>query len=171
MSKLKLSDGVCCLSLESACSTTVQLLLTVRFLPDGNSVMEGMITICTLPTVLTKFIHSILKIGSNVIIKKNQHQNNAQNNYYNTQLSDIHLAQYIMTCKEIYYVQDTWNNEMWTFLSSNFHFMISYGWIMKCLQYKTATSSTYTIVYPISTLKKWVINIFMAYINVPTSGK
>ena len=34
---------------------------TVRFLSDWNSVMEGMITICTLPTVLTKFIHSIFK--------------------------------------------------------------------------------------------------------------
>jgi len=34
---------------------------TVRFLPDWNSVMEGMITICTILTVLTKFIHNILK--------------------------------------------------------------------------------------------------------------
>jgi len=31
--------------------------------------MEGMITICTLPTVLTNFIHSIFKPGPNVIIK------------------------------------------------------------------------------------------------------
>jgi hypothetical protein len=34
---------------------------------------------------------------------------------------------------------------MWTFLSSNFHFIISYRWLMKCLQYKIATSSTYKI--------------------------
>ena len=42
---------------------------TVRFLPVWNSVMEGMITICTLPTVLTKLIYSIYKPGPNVIIK------------------------------------------------------------------------------------------------------
>ena len=66
---------------------------TVRFLPVCNPVMEGMITICTLPTVLTKFIHSIFKPGPNVITKnKVKIMNNAQNNYYNTQLSDIHLA-------------------------------------------------------------------------------
>ena len=31
------------------------------------------------------------------------------------------------------------------------------------MQYKTATSSTYTIIYPICTLKKWVINIYLAH--------
>jgi len=29
----------------------------------------------------------------------------------------------------------------------------------------TATSSTYTVMYPTSTLKKWVINIYVAYKN------
>jgi hypothetical protein len=33
----------------------------VRFLPDWNCVMEGMITICTLLTVLTEIIQSIFK--------------------------------------------------------------------------------------------------------------
>jgi hypothetical protein len=67
---------------------------TVRFLPDWNSVMEGMITIGTLPTALTNFIHSISKPGPNVIIKnKVKIMDNAQNNHYNAQLSYIHLAQ------------------------------------------------------------------------------
>ena len=29
----------------------------------------------------------------------------------------------------------------------------------------TATSSTYTIMYPTSTLKKWIINMYVAYKN------
>jgi hypothetical protein len=53
-----------------------------------------MITICTLPTVLKKFIHGIFKHETNVTIKnKVKIMNNSKNHYYNTQLSDIHLAQ------------------------------------------------------------------------------
>jgi len=73
---------------------------TVRFLPDWNSVMEEMITICTLLTVLTKFIHSISKPGPNVITKnKVKIIDNAQNNYCNTQLSDIHWAEILQCVK------------------------------------------------------------------------
>ena len=54
-------------------------------------------------------------------------------------------------------MEDTWNNEMWTLLSSNLHFIISYRWLLKCVQYYMKISSTYTIMYPISTLKKRVI--------------
>ena len=39
------------------------------------------------------------------------------------------------------------------------------------VQYKTATYSTYTNMYPISTLKKWVISTYLAYKNISTSGK
>ena len=71
---LKLSDSVCCLSLASSCSTRKHTVApyTVRFLPVWNPVVEGMITICTLPTGLTNFIHSIFKPGPNVIIKPSQ---------------------------------------------------------------------------------------------------
>ena len=81
---------------------------TVRFLPVWNPVMEGMITICTLPTVLTQIIHSIFKPGPNVIIiKKVKTMDMVQNNYQNTQLSDIHLAKSLWhvkrenICKEL----------------------------------------------------------------------
>ena len=48
-------------------------------------VREGMITICTLPTVLTNFIHSIFKPGTNVITKnKVKIMDKNQNSYYNT---------------------------------------------------------------------------------------
>jgi len=61
--------------------------------------MEGMI-ICTLPTVLTQFVHSIFKPGPNVIIeKKVKIMGKDQNNYYNTKLSDIHLAQSLWLVK------------------------------------------------------------------------
>jgi len=53
-----------CLLLVTSISlqyNTTVAACTVRFFPDWNCVMEGMITICTLPTVLTKFIHSIFK--------------------------------------------------------------------------------------------------------------
>jgi len=43
---------------------------TVRSLPVWHLVMQGLIPICTLSTVLTKFIHSIFKPGTNVIITK-----------------------------------------------------------------------------------------------------
>jgi hypothetical protein len=59
-------------------------------------------------------------------------------------------------------MEGTWKCELRTLFSSNFHFMISYGWLLKYLQYKTATSSTYAIMYPISTLKKWVIKNYVA---------
>jgi len=66
---------------------------TVRFLPVWNPVMEGMITIYTLSTVRMKFIRSSFKPGSNVTLKnKVKIMDNAQNNYCNTQLTDIHLA-------------------------------------------------------------------------------
>jgi len=42
-------------------------------------------------------------------------------------------------------MDDTWENEMWTPYSSNVHFIISYGWLLKCFKYQTATSSTYII--------------------------
>ena len=90
-----MSDGVGFLSIVSACSTTksTAAAYTVRFLPVRNPVMEGMITMCTLPTVLTNFIHSIFKPGTNVITKnKVKIMDKKQNNYYNTHLSDIHLA-------------------------------------------------------------------------------
>jgi len=83
------------LSLASTCSTRKSTVAayTVRFLPVWNTVIEGMITTCTLPAVLTNFIHSIFKPGPNVIIKnKVKIMYKDQNNYYNTQLSDIHLA-------------------------------------------------------------------------------
>jgi len=59
--------------------------------------MEGMITICTLSTVLIKFIHSIFKPGPNAIIV--QIMDKGQNNYYNTQLSDIQLAKSLLHAK------------------------------------------------------------------------
>ena len=66
---------------------------TVRFSPVWNPVMEGMITIRTLPTVCTQFIHSIFKPGPNVIIQnKVKITDMNKNNYYNTKLSDIQLA-------------------------------------------------------------------------------
>jgi len=95
MSKFKLSDSVGGLSIASASSTrrSTVTVYTARFLPVWNPVMEGMITICTLPTVLTIFTHSIFKPRPNVIIKnKVKIMDKGQNNYYNTQLSDIHLA-------------------------------------------------------------------------------
>jgi len=56
--------------------------------------MEGMITICTLSTVLTILANSIFKPGPNVITKnKVKIMDKGQNNYYNTQLSDINLDQ------------------------------------------------------------------------------
>jgi len=52
-----------------------------------------MITTCTLPAVLANVIHSIFKTEPNVIAKyKVKIMYNGQNNYYNTQLSDVHLA-------------------------------------------------------------------------------
>ena len=55
--------------------------------------MEGIITICTQPNVLNIFIHSIYIPGPNFITKnKVKIMDKDQNNYYNTQLSDIHLA-------------------------------------------------------------------------------
>jgi len=65
----------------------------VRFLPVWNPFIKGMITIHSLPTALTNFINSIFKHGPNVIIiNKVKIKDKEQNNYYNTQLSDIHLA-------------------------------------------------------------------------------
>jgi hypothetical protein len=124
-----------------------------------------MITIWTLLTVLTKFIQyfqswtfrdykkkkrsKLWTMPKTIIITHNCHTHT--------------LGSFIMTCKETYCIQGTWKNEMWTLLSSNFHFTISYGWLLKCLQYKTPTSGTYTIMYLISTLKKWVINTYVVY--------
>ena len=64
--------------------------------------------------------------------------------------------------RDILYTRNS-KNEMWTLLSSNLLLMMWYGWLLKCLQYKTATSNTYTIMYPISTLEKWVINTYVFY--------
>jgi hypothetical protein len=65
---------------------------TVRFWPVWNPVMEGMTTICTLPTVHTNFIYSISNLDINVILKNTvKIIDNAKNNYYDTQLSDIHF--------------------------------------------------------------------------------
>jgi len=59
------------LSLASSCNTRKSTVAayTVRFLPVWNPVMEGKITICTLSTVLTNFIHIIFKPGPILIIK------------------------------------------------------------------------------------------------------
>ena len=82
------------MSIASACSTgkSTAAAYTVR-LAVWNLVMEGIITMCTQPNVLTIFIHSIFKPGPSFIIKnKVKIMDKDQNNYYNTQLSDIHLA-------------------------------------------------------------------------------
>jgi len=79
-----LSESVGGLPIASACSTrrSTVTAYTVRFLPVRNPVMEEMITICTLPTVLTHFIHSIFNPGPNVIIKnKVKIMDKEQNNY------------------------------------------------------------------------------------------
>ena len=84
MSISKLSDSVGGLSIASACSTRKSTVTayTVIFLPVWNRVMEGMITICTLPTVLTIFTNSIFKPGPNVITKnKIKIMDKDQNNY------------------------------------------------------------------------------------------
>jgi len=59
-------------TLASACSTRKSTVAayTVRSLPVWNLVMQGLIPICTLSTVLTKFIHSIFKPGPNVMMIK-----------------------------------------------------------------------------------------------------
>jgi len=88
---------------------------TVRFLPVWNPVMEGMITICTLPTVLTKLINSIFKPGPYVIIRnKFKIMDNAKNNYYNTQVSDINLAQslHLVKIHKIYKELETMKCEL-----------------------------------------------------------
>jgi hypothetical protein len=72
---------------------SVSAAYTARFLPVWNPVMEGMITICTIPTLHTKFKHSIFKPGSNVVLKNSQNYGQCPpKNYYNIQLSDIHLV-------------------------------------------------------------------------------
>jgi hypothetical protein len=92
------------LSIASACSTRKSTVAAyiVRFLPVWNPVMEGTITISTLPTVLTQFIYSIFKPGPNVFIKnKVKIMDKDQNNYYNTQLSVRHMpGSIIMKYKE-----------------------------------------------------------------------
>jgi len=68
--------------------------------------MEGMITICTLPTVLRKFIHSIFKAGPIVIIKnKVKIMDKGQNND-NMQLSDIHLAKSLYVKRHNIYIRN-----------------------------------------------------------------
>jgi len=59
------------LSIASACSTTkiTAAAYTVRFLPVWNPVMEGIITICTQPNVITIFIHSISKPDLILLLK------------------------------------------------------------------------------------------------------
>ena len=167
MSKFKI---VCVgfLSIASACSTTknTAAAYTVRFLPVWNPVLEGIITICTQPNVLTIFIHSIFKPRPNFIIKNTvKIMDKDQNNNYNTQLSDIHLAPSLCWVKRhnIYIKKP----KKWNVNSPilKVPLQISSGQFLKCLQYKTATSSTYTIKYPTSTLKKWVINMYVAYKN------
>ena len=95
MSKFKIVCLCWLLSIASVCSTRKSIVTayTARFLPVWNPLMEVMITTCTLPTVLTQFIHSFFKPGPNFIIKnKVKIMDNNQNNNYNTQLSDMHLA-------------------------------------------------------------------------------
>jgi hypothetical protein len=90
---LKLSDSViACQYHQPAVQEIVAAVYTVRFLPFWNPVMEGMITTYTLSTVLTNFIHSIFKPGPNVIIRSKVKIMDKDQNNYNTQLSDIHLA-------------------------------------------------------------------------------
>lgn len=108
---------------------------TVRFWPVWNPVMEGMITISTLPTVLTNFIHSIFKPRPNVALKtKVKIMDNAQNNYYNTQLWDIHFPPTLCYVKRhtIYRELEKMKCEI-TF--PQFHQRISSGQLLKGLQY------------------------------------
>ena len=149
------------LSIASACSTTksTAAAYTVRFLPVWNPVIKGIITICTQPNVLTIFIHSIFKPGPNVIIKnKVKIMDKDQNNNYNTQLSDIHLAPSLCLVERpfiyIYlyiYIYGNWKNEMWSHLSSNFHFRISSGQFLKCLQYDSHFKHIYNYLSNIHT--------------------
>jgi hypothetical protein len=70
---------------DSVCTVAAY---TVRFLPVWNPVIEGMITISTLSTVLTNFIHIIFK----PIIKTKSKLWTRTKTIIMTQLSDIHLA-------------------------------------------------------------------------------
>jgi len=132
-----LTDSVCCLSLASSCSTrnSTVAAYTVRFLPVWNPVMEGMFTICTLTTVITKFIHSIFKPGPNEIIKnKVKIMDKGENNYYNSQLSDIQLAQSLLWWVKWHNIhKELKKMKCVTHVNSNFNFRISSGQFLKCL--------------------------------------
>jgi len=155
------------LSIASACSTRKGSVTayTVRFLPVWNPLMEVMITICTLPNVLTQFIHSFFKPGPNVIIKNNvKIMDKDQNNYYTTHLSDIHLAPSLCSVKRhnIYKETEKMKCELTYPQTSASESQVDSFWSVCNM---TATSSIYTIMYPTSTLKKWVINTYVAYKN------
>jgi hypothetical protein len=83
----------------------VQLLRTVRILPVWNPVMEGTITICTLPTVLTRSTHSFFKPGPNLLIKK-QSQNYGQGPKQLLQHTTVRhtLGSIIMMSKKTFYI-------------------------------------------------------------------
>jgi len=161
------------LSIASACSTrnSTAAAYRVTFLPVWNPVMEGMITIRTLPTVLTNFIHSIFKPGTNVIMKnKIKIMDKKQNKHYNTQLSDIHLAKSLwwVDRHNIYMETEKMKCELNYLWTSTSEFQVGSFWSVCNM---TATSSTYTFMYPTSILKKWVINMYVAYKNVFNMGK
>jgi hypothetical protein len=90
----------------------------VRLLLVWNPVMEGMITTCTLSTVLTKFIHSIFN-PQHIVDYKNKIKimGKGQNNYYNTEMSDILLGPLLWWVKRQNIYKGTWKIEMWTHLS------------------------------------------------------
>jgi len=117
------------------------------------------------PNVLTIFIHSIFKPGPNFIIKnKFKIMDKDQNNYYNTHPSDIYLAPSLCWVKRhnIYKETEKMKCEftyLQTFASES---QVDSFWSVCNM---TATSSTYTIMYPTSTLKNWAINMYVAYKN------
>jgi hypothetical protein len=96
--------------------------------------------------------------------------NNAKNNCYNTQLSDIHLAQSLLHVKRhtVYKELQTMKCELCFPQTSTSGSRMNGFW---SVQYRTTISSTYSIMYPISTHKKWVINTYLAYKNISTWGE
>jgi hypothetical protein len=97
--------------------------------------------------------------------------NNAKNKYYNTQTSDIHLAQSLWHIKRhnVYKELETIKCEI-CFPQTYTSWSLT-DRLLKRLQYITAISSKYTTMHPISTPKKWVINTYVPIKNVSTWGK
>ena len=120
----------------------------VRFLQVCNPVRKQRSQyaqlIWTLSTVLTPLIHSICKTGCNTTTEKKVRIMDRYNIITVPQTVRNTLGWIITMCMETYYGRNLkiWNR---TLLSSNLHFIFSYGWLMKCQQYTTATSSTYKI--------------------------